>query len=74
MLNGRARDIKKHPWFEGTLDWSSLEARRMVPPRKPKDDSVKRLRELAENDKRQHRHRDESAEELQECELVFQDF
>jgi cGMP-dependent protein kinase 2 len=45
MLNGRAADIKRHKWFEG-LDWEALEARKMEPPRRPKDDSAKRLREL----------------------------
>jgi hypothetical protein len=45
MLNGRARDIKQHKWFDG-LDWDALEARKMEPPRLPKDDSAKRLREL----------------------------
>ena len=45
MLNGRAADIKRHKWFDG-LDWDALEARRMEPPRLPKDDSAKRLREL----------------------------
>ena len=45
MLNGRANDIKKHKWFEG-LDWDALEARKLQPPRKPKEDSAKRLKEL----------------------------
>ena len=45
MLNGRAADIKRHKWFDG-LDWDALEARKMEPPRLPKDDSAKRLREL----------------------------
>lgn len=45
MLNGRAADIKHHKWFEG-LDWDALEARKMEPPRRPKEDSAKRLREL----------------------------
>lgn len=75
MLSGRARDIKKHRWFEGVLDWEALEARRIDAPRTPKDDSSKRLRELAESEKRQHqRHQKETMEELQECEMVFQDF
>jgi len=44
MLNGRARDVMNHKWFEG-LNWAELEARRVVPPRKPKDsDSAKRLK------------------------------
>ena len=45
MLNGRAGDIKRHKWFDG-LDWDALEARKMEPPRQPKEDSAKRLREL----------------------------
>ena len=45
MLNGRANDIKKHKWFEG-LDWEALEARKVAPMRKPKEDSAKRLKEL----------------------------
>ena len=45
MLSGRAGDIKKHKWFEG-LDWDALEARKLNPPRKPKEDSAKRLKEL----------------------------
>ena len=45
MLNGRANDIKKHKWFEG-LDWEALEARKVAPLRKPKEDSAKRLKEL----------------------------
>lgn len=74
MLSGRAKDVKKHRWFD-SLDWEALEARRIEPPRKPKDDSQKRLRELAENEKRQHqRHAKETPEELQECEMVFADF
>lgn len=45
MLNGRANDIKKHKWFE-ELDWEALEARKVTPLRKPKEDSAKRLKEL----------------------------
>lgn len=45
MLSGRANDIKKHKWFEG-MDWEALEARKLVPLRKPKEDSAKRLKEL----------------------------
>ena len=44
-MSGRANDIKKHKWFEG-LDWEALEARKVVPLRKPKEDSAKRLKEL----------------------------
>ncbi|CAL5219420.1 g1249 [Coccomyxa viridis] len=73
MLNGRATDIKRHKWFDG-LDWDALEARKMEPPRLPKDDSAKRLRELTDNEKKQKREPKETAEELQECEMVFADF
>ncbi len=45
MLAGRAGDIKRHKWFE-SLDWEALGARKLEPPRIPKDDSAKRLREL----------------------------
>eukprot|EP00891_Asterochloris_glomerata_P001614 jgi/Astpho2/1614/e_gw1.00028.5.1_t len=73
MLSGRAGDIKKHKWFEG-LDWEALEARKVEPQRKPKDDSSKRLKELTDNEKKQKRETKETAEELQECEMVFADF
>ena len=33
-------------WFEG-FDWEALAARRMDPPRRPRDDATKRIRELA---------------------------
>ena len=46
----------------------------MEPPRKPRDDSAKRLRELAEGDKKAKREPKESADELQECDAVFADF
>ncbi len=46
MLNGRARDIKKHKWFEG-VDWEALAARRIEPNRLPQEDSAKRIKELA---------------------------
>ena len=45
-LAGRAGDVKRHRWFEG-FDWEALAARKMVPPRQPKDDAAKRIRELA---------------------------
>mmetsp|Transcript_16982 Transcript_16982/g.36723 ORF Transcript_16982/g.36723 Transcript_16982/m.36723 type:complete len:708 (-) Transcript_16982:974-3097(-) len=75
MLNGRALDIKKHEWFRG-FSWEGLEARRMQAPRKPKDtDSSKRIRELVETEKRTGgRVPRETPEEIQECEMVFQDF
>ncbi len=44
MLNGRANDIKQHRWFEH-MPWEELEARRTLPPRKPREsDSSKRLK------------------------------
>jgi hypothetical protein len=46
MLSGRARDIKRHRWFEG-MDWEAMAARRVQPPRIPQDDAAKRMRELA---------------------------
>ncbi|KAK9810359.1 hypothetical protein WJX72_009382 [[Myrmecia] bisecta] len=73
MLSGRANDIKKHKWFEG-LEWEALEARKLEPPRKPKDDSSKRLKELTDNEKKSKREPKETAEELQECEMVFAEF
>jgi cGMP-dependent protein kinase 2 len=45
-LPGGFDDIKKHPWLE-TFDWEALAARKMAPPRNPKDDAAKRIRELA---------------------------
>ena len=45
MLSGRGGDIKRHKWFEG-LDWDALANHRLEPPRKPADDSAKRLQEL----------------------------
>jgi len=45
MLAGKAADVRRHRWFDG-LDWQALEARRMQPPRLPRDDSAKRLKEL----------------------------
>ena len=45
MLSGRANDIKRHRWFDG-FDWDGVITRKMTPPRKPRDDSSKRLKEL----------------------------
>lgn len=33
-------------WFDG-FDWEGLAARKVAPPRKPRDDAAKRIRELA---------------------------
>lgn len=73
VLSGRARDIKVHKWFDG-FSWEALEARRLEPPRIPKEDSAKRLKELADNERKQMKQPKETAEELQECEMVFADF
>jgi hypothetical protein len=41
-----------HRWFEG-LNWAELEARRITPPRQPKEsDSSKRIKELADTEKK----------------------
>ncbi|GLC39676.1 hypothetical protein PLESTF_000968100 [Pleodorina starrii] len=75
MLNARAVDIKSHKWFEN-LPWEELEARRMGAPRKPKEaDSIKRLKEMIETEKKTAgKTPKETPEELQECEMVFADF
>ena len=46
MLAGKAEDVKKHAWFVG-FDWGALAAKKLVPPRMPKDDAAKRIRDLA---------------------------
>lgn len=75
MLSGKAVDVKRHKWFEG-VDWEAIEARRVAPPRKPKEaDSSKRLKELQDNEKKgATKVPRESPEEMQECEMVFADF
>eukprot|EP00884_Botryococcus_braunii_P009729 jgi/Botrbrau1/18758/Bobra.0386s0081.1 len=73
MLAGKANDVKRHRWFDG-MDWEALAARKIAPPRQPHDDSAKRLRELAENEKNGRREPKETPEELAECDLVFADF
>ena len=73
MLQGRAMDIKKHKWFEG-LDWEALAARRIEAPRKPKNDSDTRIKEIQETERTEDRPPPETAEELAECEVVFADF
>ena len=73
MLSGRANDIKRHRWFEG-FDWDALEAKRLPPPRKPKEADVsKRLRDLTEAERASRRTR-ESVEDLQESEAIFAEF
>uniref|UniRef100_A0A7S0V7R7 cGMP-dependent protein kinase n=1 Tax=Polytomella parva TaxID=51329 RepID=A0A7S0V7R7_9CHLO len=75
MLNQRALDIKMHKWFDG-FKWEELEARKMPPPRKPREtDSAKRLKEMVESEKKTGgKVPKETPEELQECEMVFSDF
>lgn len=73
MLQGRAKDIKRHPWFKG-FDWTALASRAMNPPRLPRpEDSQKRKAELT------HAQKSEppptaTPEELKEFEAVFKDF
>jgi cGMP-dependent protein kinase 2 len=73
-LAGRAGDVKRHKWFDG-FDWEALSARKMVPPRQPKDDAAKRIRDLATQE-RKHGARapKETPEELMEANKVFEDF
>lgn len=73
MLQGRANDIKKHKWFEG-LDWEALAARRTEAPRKPKNDSDKRIKEIQDVERAEEKPPQETPEELEECEQVFVDF
>ncbi|GBF87745.1 cyclic nucleotide dependent kinase [Raphidocelis subcapitata] len=75
MLSGGATDVMRHKWFDG-IDWEALEAKRVTPPRRPKEsDSAKRLRELVETERRgAARAARESPEELAECEAVFGNF
>ncbi|KAG1669908.1 hypothetical protein FOA52_002434 [Chlamydomonas sp. UWO 241] len=72
-FQGRANDIKKHPWF-ANFDWDALSSRRMEPPRKPKDeDSAKRKKELSEAHKADAP-LSATPEELAEWEKTFKDF
>ncbi len=73
-LAGRAGDVKRHKWFDG-FDWEALSARKMVPPRQPKDDAAKRIRDLATQE-RKHGARapKETPEELMEANKVFEEF
>lgn len=73
MLQGKARDVKQHKWFEG-FDWDALAARKIAAPRKPRDDAAKRIRELAETERKQRNQPKETPEELAEAEAVFADF
>ena len=73
VLQGRTKDIKNHRWFHG-FDWKALEARKMPPPRVPKDDAKSRLSELAEQEAAQDPPPLETSAELQECQIVFASF
>eukprot|EP00798_Chlamydomonas_sp_ICE-L_P023624 gene23624-9152_t len=73
MLQGRANDIKNHPWFQG-FDWPALSSRRMMPPRKPKsEDSSKRKAELKDQQKGA-KQPTATREEQAEWEVLFKDF
>mmetsp|Transcript_9485 Transcript_9485/g.18847 ORF Transcript_9485/g.18847 Transcript_9485/m.18847 type:complete len:775 (-) Transcript_9485:155-2479(-) len=70
----KVNDIKNHPWFD-SFDWESLAARKMIPPRQPKDDAAKRIRELANGERKGgNRVAKESKEELMEATKIFEDF
>lgn len=45
MGPGGVEDVRRHRWFD-SMDWDALQARRVKPPRQPKDDSAKRLKDL----------------------------
>lgn len=73
MLQGKARDVKQHRWFE-SFDWEALAARKIAAPRKPRDDAAKRIRELADTERKQRAQPKETPEELAEAEAVFAEF
>ncbi|PSC70618.1 cyclic nucleotide dependent kinase [Micractinium conductrix] len=73
MLQGKARDVKHHRWFE-SFDWEALAARKIAAPRKPRDDAAKRIRELADTERKQRSQPKETAEEIAEADAVFADF
>ncbi|PNH09435.1 Protein kinase DC1 [Tetrabaena socialis] len=74
MLQGGAQDIKTHPWFVG-FDWEALLARRMDPPRKPKEtDSAKRKSELAAARCKEPREAAATLHESAEWDRAFKDF
>ena len=72
MLSGGAGDIKKHAWFD-SFNWDALSARRLPAPRKPKNDSQKRIEEILEAEATEEKP-EEDPNELAECEVVFADF
>jgi len=50
MLAGKARDVKRHPWFDG-FDWIALEQRKMPAPRLlVQEDKSSRIAELGRSD------------------------
>lgn len=73
-LAGKANDIKRHAWFQ-VFDWDSLAARKMIPPRSPKDDAAKRIRDLMNSERKGlNKVPKESAEDLREANRIFEDF
>lgn len=74
MLQGRAADIKNHKWFAG-FDWAALAARRMEPPRQPKEsDHSKRKLELEESHKADPEVPPMTPDEIRDAEQIFKDF
>ncbi|WIA37000.1 hypothetical protein OEZ86_008237 [Tetradesmus obliquus] len=74
MLQGRTADIKSHKWF-ADFDWQALAARRMEPPRRPKQtDHAKRKAELEDAHKADPVQPSMTPEEQMEVEKVFHDF
>ena len=72
--SGGANDIKQHAWFD-KFDWEELAARKMIPPRQPKDDAAKRIRDLSHGERNGGRKvPKESKEELREANRIFEDF
>lgn len=74
VLAGKAGDVKHHRWFTG-FDWQGLAARKFSPPRRPNDDAAKRIKELANQERRQgSKSRKETIEELAEATKIFEEF
>ncbi|KAI8470474.1 MAG: kinase-like domain-containing protein [Monoraphidium minutum] len=74
MLQGGSDDIKKHAWFEN-FDWESLAARKMEPPRRPREtDFAKRKAELEDAHRSDPLVPAMTAQEAAECNKVFSDF
>lgn len=66
-------DIRSHPWFK-KFDWDALAARRMIPPRRSKDDAAKRVRDLMNKERKGIKVPRESPTELAEAMRIFEDF